>query len=174
MLDPADEVRVDPRRGAQPQPLAVAQVDEAGVAVGRLAQQVDDAVEDAVEVGRRRDDADDRVQRLALQRDALEIGASLDGHGVRLLAAMLGHEDRPPAQSASEQLQVAVELPLRDLLVRGLELGLLDLREVVDVVLAPGVAERRAQDVVLLELAGGVEQVGGQRLDPEVVALALA
>ena len=67
-VDLADEVRVDPRRGAQPQPLAVAQVDEAGVAVGRLAQEVDDAVEDAVEVGGGGHDPDDRVQRLASER----------------------------------------------------------------------------------------------------------
>ena len=95
-LDPADQVRVDTRRGAQPQPLAVAQVDEAGVALRRLAEQVDDAVEDAVDVRRRRDHADDRVQRLALQRDALEIVASLDGHrcGPRGHAS---HEDQPSA-----------------------------------------------------------------------------
>src|SRR4051795_10637554 len=73
--------------------------------------------------------------------------------------------------SASEELQVAVELPLRDLLVRGRELRLLDAHEVVDVVLTAGVAERVAHDVVALELAGRVEEVAGQQLDAEVVAL---
>src|SRR5215216_3427787 len=51
---------------------------------------------------------------------------------------------QPPRPSAdfwrSEELQVAVELPLRDLLVGGLELGALDPDEVVEVVLTTGVA----------------------------------
>src|SRR4051794_1108352 len=87
------------------------------------------------------------------------------------LSALRAANVSPAVPVRSEQLQVAVELPLRDLLVRGLELRLLDAREVVDVVLAPGVAERLAQDVVGLELARGVEQRRRQRLDAEVVEL---
>jgi len=48
----ADEMRVNLRRRLQSQAVAVAQVDEARVAVGRLAHQVDDRVEHAAEVRR--------------------------------------------------------------------------------------------------------------------------
>src|ERR1700729_3003756 len=50
----------------------------------------------------------------------------------------------PTAEPAanSEQLQVPVELPLGDLLVGGLPLAALHLREVVDVVAVAGLAER--------------------------------
>jgi hypothetical protein len=95
-LHAADEVRVHLRGRAQAQAVAVAQVDEAGVAVGRLGEEVDDAVEHPVEVRRRRDDADDRVQRLAAQRDAVELrGGVADrrraGHRRRLVGSLGGH-----------------------------------------------------------------------------------
>ena len=43
--------------------------------------------------------------------------------------------------------------------------------EVVDVVLAAGRAQRRAEDVVALQLARRVEQVRGQHLDAQLGAL---
>src|SRR5215216_2446107 len=67
-----------------------------------------------------------------------------------------------------EQLQVAVELPVRDLLVRGLDLAALARDEVVEVVAVAGLAERAADHVVALELARRVEQVLRQRVDPEL------
>src|SRR5215207_8263749 len=68
--------------------------------------------------------------------------------------------------SASEELEVAVELPLRDLLVGGLDLAPLAGHEVVEVVAAGRRPQGAADDVVALELARGVEQVLGQRVDP--------
>ena len=67
-----------------------------------------------------------------------------------------------------------VEFPLGDLLVRVLELALLDLNEVIDVVLAAGRPQRRAQHFVTLKLAGRVEQVAGEKIDPSLSALGLA
>src|SRR4051794_6008622 len=73
----------------------------------------------------------------------------------------------------SEQLQVAVDLPLGDLLVGLLPLAPLAADEVVDVVLVAPPAQRGAQHVVALELARRVEQVGGQDLDAQLGALRL-
>ena len=113
-LDPADEVRVDPRRGAQPQSLAVAQVDEAGVAVRRVAEQVDDALEHAVEVGAGRHRADDRVQRLGPERRDgpvrrrrrvaggrdHRVGACIGGHRLRSWPPFCHR--RPPAAGVAQ------------------------------------------------------------------------
>src|SRR3954469_7002742 len=79
--------------------------------------------------------------------------------------------DAPPF--VSEQLEVPLELPGRDLLVRRLELPPLEAAEVVHVGLAAGVSEPLAEHVVAFELAGRVEEVLRQHLDAEVVALAL-
>jgi hypothetical protein len=49
-LDAPHQVGVHAGGRPHPQPVAIAQVDEAGVAVGGLADQADDAVEDAVEL----------------------------------------------------------------------------------------------------------------------------
>src|SRR6202042_2658049 len=73
--------------------------------------------------------------------------------------------------SCSVELQVVVELPLRDLLVGGLGLALLDVDEVVDVVPVTGLAEAGAQGGVAGQLTGGVEQVGRQQVDPLRFAL---
>src|SRR6476619_3029217 len=64
-----------------------------------------------------------------------------------------------------EQRQVPVELPLRDLLVRSLPFATLDLDEVIDVIAVAGLAQRLSQHVILLELAGGVEQIARQQVD---------
>ena len=82
--------RVDPRGGAHAQALAVAQVDEAGVAVGRLGDQLDDAVEHPRQVDRRADRADDRVQRVALEPYALELcrEVAAAGHAIDPTARM--------------------------------------------------------------------------------------
>src|SRR4051812_40521524 len=77
------------------------------------------------------------------------------------------------AGTTSEQLEVAVQLPLRDLLVGLLPLAALAAHEVVEVVLVAAAAESRAQDVAALELAGRVEQVGRQHVDAELLALGL-
>ena len=68
-------------------------------------------------------------------------------------------------------LQVAVELPRRDLLVGGLHLAALAFDEVVEVVAVRRPPERLADHVVALELARRVEQVLGQGVDPELGAL---
>src|SRR5215212_6188636 len=70
-----------------------------------------------------------------------------------------------------EELEVAVELPLRDLLVRGLDLSPLARDEVVEVVPVRRRAERAADHVVALELARRVEQVLGERVDAELAPL---
>src|SRR5215213_8213612 len=70
-----------------------------------------------------------------------------------------------------EELEVAVELPRRDLLVRGLHLAALAGDEVVEVVAVARRAERTPDDVVALELARRVEQVLRQRPDAELLAL---
>ena len=62
----ADEARVARRRRAQRQPVALEEVDEAGVAAGRVGGDLDDAVQHPVEVERRRDRLDHRVERLVL------------------------------------------------------------------------------------------------------------
>src|SRR5579871_4775845 len=64
----------------------------------------------------------------------------------------------PGTPRGLEQGQVGLDLPRRDLLVVGLPLVLLRLHVVVDVVLGARVAERGAQDVVLGEVTGRVEQ----------------
>ena len=73
-LDLPDGVGEHARRGAQTEAVTLSQVDEAGVATGGLGEQVDDAVEDAVEVGRGGDDRDDGVQRVALEANPIELG----------------------------------------------------------------------------------------------------
>src|SRR4029079_2449843 len=60
---------------------------------------------------------------------------------------------------ALEQRQVFLDLPRRDLLVVLRPFLLLGLHEVVDVVLGAGVPKGRADDLVLLEVPRGVEQV---------------
>jgi ATP-dependent exoDNAse (exonuclease V) alpha subunit len=82
-LDLAHDVSVDPGGRAHAQALAVAQVDEAGVAAGGLGDQLDDAVEHLREIDRRADRADDRVQRVALEPYALELcrQVAAAGHG---------------------------------------------------------------------------------------------
>ena len=50
-LDLADEVRVDPRRGVQPQAAPLAQVDEARVAARGLREDLHDPVEHAIQIG---------------------------------------------------------------------------------------------------------------------------
>ena len=88
-LDLPDEVRVHARGGAQPQPLAAAQVDEAGVAARRLREHVDHAREHALEVRRGGDHADDVVERVALEPDAVELGGEVSGaHRARGLLAV--------------------------------------------------------------------------------------
>ena len=72
-LDLAHHVGVDARRGADPQPVSIAQVDEAGMAARRLGDELDDAVEHLGQVDRRADGADDRVQRVALEPYPLEL-----------------------------------------------------------------------------------------------------
>jgi hypothetical protein len=60
----AHQVRV-PRRGrAQDQPVALHEVDEGGVAAGRVGRDVHDPAEHAIEIERRRDRLDDGVERL--------------------------------------------------------------------------------------------------------------
>src|SRR5579862_6213493 len=71
----------------------------------------------------------------------------------------------------SVQLQVAVELPLRYLLVGGLGLALLYLDEVVDVVAVAGPAKAGSQSIVARQFARGVEQVRREQLDPLRLAL---
>src|SRR5439155_4769444 len=61
--------------------------------------------------------------------------------------------------------QVFVDLPGRDVLVVPVPLVALHLDEVVDVVLGAAVAERPAEDVVLLELHRRGQQVRRQRLE---------
>src|SRR3954453_10203827 len=73
----------------------------------------------------------------------------------------------------SVQLQVAIELPLSDLLVRKLPLAALAPNVVVGVVLVHRAPERGADDVVGLELARRVEQVARQDLDAELLAARL-
>ena len=84
-VDPVHDVREHLRGRAQPQAIPLPQVDEAGVAARRLGQQIDDAIEDAAEVGRGGDDRDDGVQRVALEADAVELRLEVAaGHpGVR-------------------------------------------------------------------------------------------
>src|SRR6478672_13360482 len=72
-----------------------------------------------------------------------------------------------------EQRQVVLDLPRRDLLVVGVPLVLLGLHVVIDVVLGARVAERGPDDLVLLEVPGGVEQVRGQEIDLPPLELAL-
>ena len=60
----ADQVRVARRRGPQHQPVALHEVDEAGVTAGRVGRDLDDTVQHALQVERRRDRLDDRVERL--------------------------------------------------------------------------------------------------------------
>src|SRR3954467_7252670 len=72
---------------------------------------------------------------------------------------------------ALEELEVAVELPLGDLLVGGLHLAALALDEVVDVVALRRRAERLADHLVALELPRCVQQVLRQRVDAELLAL---
>ena len=69
-----------------------------------------------------------------------------------------------PPYGALEPRQVLADLPGRDLLVVAGPLVALDADEVVDVVLVAPAAERRAEDVVLLELVRRLEQVRRQRL----------
>ena len=66
---PADEVAVDRRGGAQDELLVLDEVDEAGVAVGRLAQDPDDVVEDLLALQRRRDRRDHGVEERVLLAD---------------------------------------------------------------------------------------------------------
>src|SRR3990172_3936935 len=65
---------------------------------------------------------------------------------------------------ALEPRQVLADLPGRHLLVVAIPLLALDADEVVDVVLIACPPESLAQHLVLLELVGGLEQVGRQRL----------
>ena len=84
-LDLAHHVGVDARRGPDPQAVAIAQVDEAGMAARRLGDELDDAVEHPGQVDRRADGADDRVQRVALEPYALELCrqvAAAGGHAI--------------------------------------------------------------------------------------------
>ena len=81
---------------------------------------------------------------------------------------------RPPGPAGargSVELQVAVDLPLRHLVVPLAELALLRAHVVVHVVLLRRGAEGRAHHVVLLQLPRGVEQRGGQHLHAELLAL---
>jgi hypothetical protein len=82
-LDPPDLPRVHRRGGAQPQPAACDEVDEAGVRVGDAGEQVDDPAQDVVEVGRRRDEIDDRGQRLVLEAHPLQRAGRLPVSGAR-------------------------------------------------------------------------------------------
>ena len=59
-----DQMRVARRRRSQYEPLAVHEVDEAGVAASRVGRDLDDAVQYAVQVQRRRDRLDDGIERL--------------------------------------------------------------------------------------------------------------
>src|SRR5881397_3784260 len=62
--------------------------------------------------------------------------------------------------------QVLGDLPRRDLLVVAGPLVALHADEVVEIVLAPALAERLAQHVVALEPHRRLEKVGRQRLEP--------
>jgi hypothetical protein len=66
----ADQLRVARRGGAQHQPVALDEVDEARVAASRVRRDLDDAAEHPLEGQRRRDRLDDRVQRLVLAPNA--------------------------------------------------------------------------------------------------------
>ena len=70
----ADQMRVARRRRPQHQALPVQEVDEGGVAAGRVGRDLDDAVQHAVEVERGRDRLDDGVERLVF---ALYAGKSV-------------------------------------------------------------------------------------------------
>ena len=74
----ADETRVTRRCGPQHQPLALGEVDEAGMARGRVGRDVDDPVQDPIEVQRRGDGLDDRVERLVLEPSPTEGVVLLD------------------------------------------------------------------------------------------------
>src|SRR5215213_75983 len=71
--------------------------------------------------------------------------------------------NNPTIPHMSEELEVAVELPLRDLLVGGLDLAALALDEVVEVVALRRAAERRADHVVALERAVNAVEAGGEQ-----------
>src|SRR5918995_7323200 len=73
-----------------------------------------------------------------------------------------------PDYVALEQAQIVVALPLRDLLVGLLPVATLAAHVVVEVVLVADRAERLAQHVAGLGVVRGLEQVRGQRLDPEL------
>ena len=70
LVDPeakgADEPRVPLGGGAQHQAVALEEVDEAGVAAGRVGRDIDDPAQDPVQVERGRDRLDDRVEGLVL------------------------------------------------------------------------------------------------------------
>jgi hypothetical protein len=70
----ADQMRVPGRSRSQYKPLVLHEVDEGGVAARGVGRDLDDPVEHAVEVERRRDRLDYRVQRLVF---ALHAGESV-------------------------------------------------------------------------------------------------
>jgi hypothetical protein len=73
-------MRVARRGRSQHQPLVLHEVDEGGVAAGGVGRDLDDAVQHAVEIERRRDRLDDGVQRLVF---ALHAGQSVATAGDR-------------------------------------------------------------------------------------------
>ena len=73
-LHAPDGVGEHRRGGADRQLVVLEQVDEAGVAVGRLGRQVDDALQHRAELERRRHELDDAVQGPVLLAQAVLLG----------------------------------------------------------------------------------------------------
>src|SRR5271168_1744335 len=72
-LNAADGVREHLRSGPDRQLVVFEQVDEAGVAVGRLGRQIDDALQHRTQLDRRGDELDDAVKCAVLLAEAGEL-----------------------------------------------------------------------------------------------------